>query len=41
MHRDRRFFKQGYIDVVMHQMNAKRDEPQHLTGFASGPPPCY
>jgi hypothetical protein len=21
--------------------NQKENEPQHLTGFASGPPPCY
>ena len=22
-------------------VEAKKNEPQHLTGFASGPPPCY
>jgi hypothetical protein len=28
----------GVDDVSGHE---KEFEPQHLTGFASGPPPCY
>jgi hypothetical protein len=34
-------YERQTLQTICAKMQAKRNEPQHLTGFASGPPPCY